>query len=262
MKKTLGWILTILGGIMCYVSVIGILSPFFAEGISLGERIAIFVLSAMCAVGSFFVCRTGLRWKKNHPGQSEAVPQGKKRSAGEVSFEDVLDKRWMTSQLPALYLKNKDQSYYDLYVKQLEKIGFSGTDAGKIFDFECNVIRRHGKEFLLQPQFARSWLFDLKEPVFTQFPKTKAELLQETFFTVSELCKLIDEAEWHFWNSHEKAMSDAVWTEITEWRLRGPGGRFAGEYFSMIESTTGIPGESIGRLCALQGSYLSAVKWG
>ena len=131
-----------------------------------------------------------------------------------------------------------------------------------MFDFECNVIRRHGKEFLLQPQFARSWLFDLKEPVFTQFPKTKAELLQETFFTVSELCKLIDEAEWHFWNSHEKAMSDAVWTEIIEWRLRGPGGRFAGEYFSMIESTTGIPGESIGRLCALQGSYLSAVKWG
>ena len=49
MKKTLGWILTILGGIMCYVSVVGILSPFFAEGISLGERIAILVLSA-CAL--------------------------------------------------------------------------------------------------------------------------------------------------------------------------------------------------------------------
>ena len=51
------------------------------------ERIAIFVLSVMCAVGSFFVCRTGLRWKKNYPGQSEAVPQGKEDKSDFYSME-------------------------------------------------------------------------------------------------------------------------------------------------------------------------------
>ena len=81
------------------------------------------------------------------------------------------------------------------------------------------------------------------------------------YFTMSELCKLIDEAEWHFWNSHENVPSSAVWREIAAWRLKGAGGQFAAQYFSAMEEKTGIPAENICQLCALQGRDLCKKKW-
>ena len=78
---------------------------------------------------------------------------------------------------------------------------------------------------------------------------------------MSELCKLIDEAEWHFWNSHERELPDGVWEEICAWRLKGPGAAFAIRYFEMIEQVTGIPGESIAKLSSEQRKHLNQYKW-
>ncbi|MBQ9107062.1 MAG: hypothetical protein IJY56_04135 [Clostridia bacterium] len=78
---------------------------------------------------------------------------------------------------------------------------------------------------------------------------------------MSEICKIVDEAEWHFWNSHEKNLSDEVWAKIYAGHLKGPGIEFATTYFDMIEKETGIPSENISALCGLQGEHLSKYKW-
>lgn len=167
----------------------------------------------------------------------------------------------MTSQLPALYLRENQRTYYEDYVNRLKSIGFEKTDAEKMFDFECNVVRRHPKEYLLHPQFTKLWFFGLKQPFFMQYPKTKADILKERFLTVSELCKIIDEAEWHFWNSHERELPDGVWEEICAWRLNGPGAQFAIAYFEMIGKETGIPEASIAKLSSEQGKHLNQYRW-
>ena len=101
----------------------------------------------------------------------------------------------MTSQLPALYLQENQTVYRNNYVRRLESIGFKQKDAEKMFDFECEVIRKFNKQYLLHPQFTKMWFFGLKQPFFRQYPKTKADILKERYLTVSELCKIIDEAE-------------------------------------------------------------------
>lgn len=167
----------------------------------------------------------------------------------------------MTSQLPALFLRENDPFYHEQYIRMLMEIGFLNTNAEKMFQFECNVIRRHPKEYLLRLDFTTRWFFGLSQPFFLQYPKSKEDILKEKFLTMSELCKIIDEAEWHFWNSHERALSDDVWAEIYAWHLKGPGGEFAVSYFEMIEQETGIPSENISSLCSLQGEHLSRYKW-
>ena len=167
----------------------------------------------------------------------------------------------MTSQYPALYLKEKNSTYRNMYLQLLSGIGFSKGDAEKLFDFECGVIRKYGKTYLEHPQFVKFWFFGLRQPFFLQYPKTKEDILKEKFFTVSELCKLLDEAEWHYWNSHEREMPDEVWEEIFQWRIRGAGASFGEKYFMMIAEDAGIDLSSLAALSNAQGEHLSRYKW-
>ena len=167
----------------------------------------------------------------------------------------------MTSQFPAFYLKENNLAYRDIYMRQLMRIGFNQKNAEKMFEFECDIIRRHEKQYLQHPRFTELWFFGLRQPFFLQYPKTKEGILKEKYLTMSEICKIVDEAEWHFWNSHERNLSDEVWSEIYAWHLKGPGAEFATTYFEMIEKETGIPRENISALCRLQGEHLSRYKW-
>lgn len=169
--------------------------------------------------------------------------------------------KWMTSQYPAFFLKEKHPLYRSIYLRQLMNIGFNQENAEKMFEFECDIIRRYGKPYLLHPQFTQLWFFGLSQPFFSRYPKTKEDILKEKYLTMSEICKIIDEAEWHFWNSHERNLSGEVWAEIWAWRLKGAGAEYAMTYFDMIEKETGIPGENIRALCRLQGEHLSRYKW-
>lgn len=173
----------------------------------------------------------------------------------------ITTEKLMTSQLPAFFLKDNNAEFHDIYIRRLKKIGFNRKNAEKMFEFECDIIRRHDKRYLLQPQFTKLWFFGLRQPFFLQYPKTKEDILKEKYLTMSEICKIIDEAEWHFWNSHERNLSDEVWAEIFAWRLKDFGAEFASAYFEMIEKETGIPSQNIGSLCALEGEHLSKYKW-
>lgn len=193
---------------------------------------------------------------KKEPGKKTQVPPVASNVQATIPTEKL-----MTSQFPALYLKENNQAYRDIYIRQLMRIGFNQKNAEKMFEFECDIIRRHGKQYLQHPQFTELWFFGLRQPFFLQYPKTKEDILKEKYLTMSEICKIVDEAEWHFWNSHEKNLSDEVWAEIYAWHLKGPGAEFATTYFEMIEKETGIPCENISALCGLQGEHLSRYKW-
>lgn len=171
----------------------------------------------------------------------------------------------MTSQLVALHLsKNPGNSavdYREQYILRLSKFGIPRSDAEKLFDFESEIIKKHNKQYLLSPMFTKSLFFGLRQPFFQSYPKEKDDILKERFLTMSELCKILDEAEWHYWNSHEDDVSDDVWKEIWQWRLKGAGGEFAVRYFDMIVAATGVKEESVGALGGAQGRHLSQYKW-
>ena len=186
-----------------------------------------------------------------------------KRNADESRQEQISisTDNLMTSQLAALYLNENKIAYKNMYIKRLLKLGIGKNDIEKLFEFECNIIKTFNKPYLLHPQFTQMWFFGLDEPFFREYPKTKDDILKECFLTISEICKIIDEAEWHFWNSHEREMPDNVWKEIFEWHLKGAGGEFAIQYFHMIEKKIGISEKSLSKLAAEQGTHLSKYKW-
>lgn len=251
MKRIFGWVLTILGGFFCFVGVMCIPVPFTAADMSIAERIFMLIVFFGFAVMNGMLCGKGIKLKsKTSPAQTKV----------EICPVNASEK-WMTSQLPALYLHEQNDSYRDIYINKLCVLGIKREEAQKLFQFECNVISKYGKQFLLAPKFTCSWFFGLKQPFFQSYPKSKEDILKEKSLTISELCKIIDEAEWHFWNSHEKNVPDSVWTEICEWRLKGPGAEFAISYFKMIAETTGISMDCLASLSSEQGSHLSRYKW-
>lgn len=190
--------------------------------------------------------------KKNAPKQEE-TPQ--------PVLPDINDDKLMLSQFAACYVGGGDDSYRKKYISNLTQLKLSKQDAQAMFAFDCAVIKKYNKSYLLNPDFTRMWFFGLKQPFFLAYPKEKADILKERFLTMSELCKIIDEAEWHFWNSHEREMSDEVWREIYEWRINVAGAEFAMQYFEMIADATKIPMDSIGAICRSQGAHLSKYKW-
>ena len=140
-------------------------------------------------------------------------------------------------------------------------MGFDRAEAAKLFDFECDVLKRFNRRYLLRPNFTQQWFFGLSQPFFMHYPTQKNDILKERYFTLSELCKLVDEAEWHYWNSHESPKSDAVWEEICDWRMGGAGGAFAVQYFEMVSSLTGISEKKIGAYTSNEGKHLNQYKW-
>lgn len=188
-------------------------------------------------------------------------PHGEKASIQPAPQPPIPTEMLMTSQFPALYMKEELPTYRELYRSKLLSIGFSPNDAEKLFLFEAEIIRRHKKQYLEDVHFTASWYFSMLQPFFTDYPKEKADFLKEKYFTISELCKLLDEAEWHYWNSRSENLPDGVWDEICAWRLDGPGLEFAVAYIKMVVQQTGIPQESIEKLCKLQDKHLDKYKW-
>lgn len=254
MKKVIGKILFFVGGFLCVVNALCTPLAFTGDDNTFGERIILLFLFLGMAAFNGLICWLGFRLqagKRTNTGNKATGAAEKQKTSG----------KWMTSQLPALYLQSEKKSDRDDYLERLTSLGFTERDAKKLFDFEADIIRKFPKQYLLDSKFTNMWFFSLKQPFFQQYPKTKEDILKERFLTVSELCKIIDEAEWHFWNSHEKALPDGVWSEICAWRLKGPGAEFAIRYFKMIEEVTGIPEESLAKLSSEQGKHLSQYKW-
>ena len=178
-----------------------------------------------------------------------------------VDITSPIDSHMMISQYAAFYVYQKSESHKKYYIEKLCQLGFTKREAEKLLNFECDILNRFNKEYLLDENFTKMWFFGLARPFFVNYPREKDDILKEHFLTLSELCKIIDEAEWHFWNSHEKNISDEVWNEIYAWHLKGKGAEFAIKYFEMVSSVTGIPEEKIANFSSNEGRHLSIYKW-
>ena len=171
------------------------------------------------------------------------------------------DDSLMLSQFAAQAVYCGSEAHAEKYLRVLRSLGYRDTEARAIFDFECGVLRRYRKDYLLSPDFTASWFFGLNKPFFGEEPKEKPELLRERFFTLGELCKLVDEAEWHWYNSHERELPDAVFAELAAWRLNGGGGEFAGAYFTAVAKELGLPPDALARYTNHEGTHLKKHKW-
>ncbi len=175
---------------------------------------------------------------------------------------DASDTLLMLSQYAAHYVYKNNIGYANEYKRILNALGFNDDEAQRLLAFECDILKRFNKQYLLDDGFTKAWLFSLSKPFFTDYPKEKDDILKERFLTLSELCKIVDEAEWHFWNSHERELPKGVWEEIFAWHLKGAGAEFAIKYFETVAEETGIPEEKIGAYSSREGAHLSKHKWG
>ncbi|MDD6467517.1 MAG: hypothetical protein PUF50_05000, partial [Erysipelotrichaceae bacterium] len=176
MRKVIGWILIVFGGFIFISCVICIPAIFITGSIPFMERIFSVILLIFLTIICGMICCLGIKIKKRKVNVHLNSPTSK------VSKNTEL----MTSQLPALYLQKNNTMYRDEYMMRLENIGFQKADAEKIFDFECEVIRKFDKQYLLSPKFTKMWFFNLKQPFFQRYPKTKEDILKEQYLTVSE----------------------------------------------------------------------------
>ncbi|MBQ3376170.1 MAG: hypothetical protein IJG49_07145 [Erysipelotrichaceae bacterium] len=190
-------------------------------------------------------------------------PESEKKTttAQKSASSDQGNKNLMLSQYAAFYAYQGSEAHRKRYIVKLLRLGFNENEAEKLLNFETDILKRFNKNYLLHPNFTQMWFFGLSQPFFLKYPKEKGDILKEHFLTLSELCKIVDEAEWHFWNSHEREMPDEVWSEIYTWRLNGPGGEFAVKYFTMVAEVTGIPTEKIAAYSSNEGKHLSDYKW-
>lgn len=200
--------------------------------------------------------------KPEENNSNQAIESISKEEEELLKYEKRHEKQpLMISQYPALYLYDNLQTAKTECIGILKTLGFTDIQANQLFEFEHNILKRYKRVQLTDPNFAEMWVFDLKQPLFFNcYPSTAEELIEEKFFTISELCKILDEAEWHFMNNHEE-VSDDVFADIFRWRLRGNGIRFAVEYYTMISNELGLPMELIQKVHNREGLVLDQLKW-
>ncbi len=119
--------------------------------------------------------------------------------------------KYMTGQLIALYKQTHRQEYQIEYMARLLKIGFSEAEAARLFFLELMIIKHFTVPVLAADDYLDSAYFDLQN---VRFPESNDYYISHQTFTVSEIVKIWDEAEWHCHYSHEKELSAPVWQEI------------------------------------------------
>lgn len=254
MKRFFGWFLTIGGVFFSLTALTGIVAAFGETFSSRGARIAYVVYLLILLLLAIWGCVQGIRWIS--ASKKETKKSGKKPPV------PSLKEHLMTSQFPAMYVNDGEKTHREIYLARLAALGIPREHGEKLFRFECDVVARHGKSDLLDPRFPKQWMFNLKQPLFYPHPMSQESVLKEKYLTVSELAKIVDEAEWHFWNSHEQNLPEGIWAEIVRWRRKGSGMDFAIRYFEMISRETGVSMEELMALNGEQGIHLCRYKWG
>lgn len=103
------------------------------------------------------------------------------KKAGISAQPTIATEKLMISQLPALYLSDKNPFYYETYLNRLASLGIPHEDAEKLFIFECGIVQKHNKAYLTDPNFTRNWFLGLKQPFYLSYPKSKDDILKKNF---------------------------------------------------------------------------------
>ena len=117
----------------------------------------------------------------------------------------------LTSQLVAFWLDTDRTEYRDEYLRRMKICGLDDAAAKNMLEYEADILKAHPRPEMLDEQFIKKPLFSLTSPVLEH----EVEYYETNFeYPFSYIVKLSDEAEWHYWNSHERELPEAVWAEI------------------------------------------------
>ncbi|MGM9522182.1 MAG: hypothetical protein ACI3VB_06875 [Oscillospiraceae bacterium] len=170
----------------------------------------------------------------NGKASEESARQEQNSGSGEKREKQEISPDLMTGQLVAFFKKTWQEAYRKEYLRRLEFIGFSSTEATNMFMYESMILKQTSIERLCRPDYVRAWYFNLKNVLLTE---GKDYYISHQAFLCSEITKIWDEAEWHYYNSHEKDLPDPVWKEIFQISRYGGGELFMEYLASMAEHT-------------------------
>ena len=119
--------------------------------------------------------------------------------------------RILTSQLAALWLDAGEERFRREYLRRLALCGLQESTARDMLQFETDMLKAHPRPEMLREDFIVLPCFSLRE---TALDQPVAYYRDHLEYPLSYVVKLSDEAEWHFWNSHERDLPDGVWAEI------------------------------------------------
>lgn len=203
------------------------------------------------------------RFRKNNkdtaaPSSESASPEPPcpEPSTPNPGERDVYAK-YMTGQLIALYKQTHQPEYQIEYRTRLQKIGFSEAEATALFFLELMMIKHFSVNALAADDYLTSACFDLQT---VRFPESNEYYISHQTFTVSEIVKIWDEAEWHYFHSHEKELPAAVWQEIYAISRYGGGELYLG-YIRMIAEKANLPEDKIHCYAGAEQGLLYKYKW-
>ena len=247
LKKAVSVFLIALGLLLGYVS----LGVLFEEGSN--EAISLLPIGIVFLVLGIIILKAGNKNKKNNNKSASGLSKKDKKAESESNEFDPL----MTGQLIALYKKDHEQKYMDEYIRRLVHIGFSKDEAFNLFTNESLNMKHDSIELLQSPTYLTDFYFSLKEKL---LPFDKDYYVEHRFFTVTEITKIWDEAEWHYHNSHEEEMPNGVWTEIYKISRYG-GGELLIESLKAIAESSHTDINKIQNYSAREQDMLFKYKW-
>ncbi len=117
----------------------------------------------------------------------------------------------LTSQLVALWKSTKNEDYKAEYLRRMKICGLSDPTALQMLNYEEEILDRYPRPEMRDADFISKPLMDLRKPFLQKGYQYYADHFE---YPLSYLVKLSDEAEYHYWNSHESSLPDKVWEEI------------------------------------------------
>ena len=141
-------------------------------------------------------------------GSKEELEQKKKESLRQAVLPFA---HLVTSQLAARWLDTKEDKYKAEHCRRMSLCGLDAEKAEQMLTYECGILKSFPRPEMLRDDFVKIPVFGLKK-TFLEHP---LEYYQTNFeYPLSYIVKISDEAEWHFHYSHEKELTDEVWSEI------------------------------------------------
>lgn len=123
--------------------------------------------------------------------------------------------------------------------------------------YESMNLKQNSTTALLNDRYLKTFYFDLKT---VRFPEDKDFYISHQMFTLSEVVKIWDEAEWHYHNSHENEFMPEVWNEIFKISRYGGGELFV-EYLQSMSDNTKTDIKKIQKYVYAEQGLLYKYKW-
>lgn len=233
------------GLVLGYASI----GTLFEEG--LNDSISLLPIGIVFLVLGIIILKAGNK-KNNNKSASGLTKKDKKTKTRSKEIDPL-----MTGQLIALYKKEHEQKYMDEYIRRLVHIGFNENEALNLFTNESMNMKHDSIALLQSPTYLNDFYFSLKEKL---LPLDKDYYVKHRSFTVTEITKIWDEAEWHYYYSHEKEMPDSVWAEIFIISRHG-GAKLLVESLEAIAESSHIDFDKILNYSAREQDMLFKYKW-